>query len=152
MNRDVEQQVWQRVLGQQEPPRSSLRPMELEAMEAAAVYRKLAGQSSGKRRELLRHLYDMQLEILACLRGIGRLSGCGGGGGKTAQIAAPEEPAVKALEKRYHCARRAVTEYTARTVDGDFGVVFQHLADLSREECVLLARLLGEQMQNNSRL
>ena len=83
------------------------------------------------------------------LRGIGRLSG--GGGGKTAQIAVPEEPAVKALERRYHCARRAVTEYTARTVDGDFGVVFQHLADLSREECVLLARLLGEQAQNISR-
>ena len=91
----------------------------------------------------------MQMEILACLRGIGRLSG--GGGGKTAQIAVPEEPAAKALEKRYHCARRAVTDYTARTVDGDFGIVFQHLADLSREECVLLARLLGEQAQNISR-
>ena len=81
--------------------------------------------------------------------GIGRLSG--GGGGKTAQIAVPEELAAKALERRYHCARRAVTEYTARTVDGDFGIVFQHLADLSREECVLLARLLGEQAQNISR-
>ena len=69
------------------------------------------------------------------------MSGCGGG--KTAQIAAPEEPAAKALERRYHCARRAVTEYTARTVDGDFGIVFQHLTDLSREECVLLSRLLG---------
>ena len=75
MNRDVEQQVWQRVLGQPEPPRGSLRPMELEAMEAAAVYRKLAGQFSGKGREQLRHLHDMQPEMLACLRGIGRLSG-----------------------------------------------------------------------------
>ena len=131
MNRDVEQQAWQRVLGQSEPPRGSLRPMELEAMEAAAVYRKLAGQFSGRGREQLRHLHDMQMEMLACLRGIGRLSG--GGGGKTAQIAVPEEPAAKALEKRYHCARRAVTEYTVRTVDGDFGIVFQHLADLSRE-------------------
>lgn len=95
------------------------------------------------------HLHDMQMEMLACLRGIGRLSGSGGR--KTAQIAVPEEPAAKALEKRYHCARRAVTEYTVRTVDGDFGIVFQHLADLSREECVLLARLLGEQAQNISR-
>jgi len=104
---------------------------------------------SGRGREQLRHLHDTQMEILACLRGIGRLSG--GGGGKTAQIAVPEELAAKALERRYHCARRAVTEYTARTVDGDFGIVFQHLADLSREECVLLARLLGEQAQNISR-
>ena len=91
--------------------------MELEAMEAAAVYRKLAGQFSGRGREQLRHLHDMQMEILACLRGIGRLSGSGG----------------------------------RKTVDGDFGIVFQHLADLSREECVLLARLLGEQAQNISR-
>ena len=149
MNRDVEQQVWQRVLGQSEPPRGNLRPVELETMEAAAVYRKLAGQFSGRGREQLRHLHDMQMEILACLRGIGRLSGSGGR--KTAQIAVPEELAAKALERRYHCARRAVTEYTARTVDGDFGIVFQHLADLSREECVLLARLLGEQAQNISR-
>ena len=52
--------------------------MELEAMEAAAVYRKLAGQFSGRGREQLRHLHDMQMEILACLRGIGRLSGSGG--------------------------------------------------------------------------
>lgn len=50
MNRDVEREVWQRVLGQSEPPRGSLRPMELEAMEAAAVYRKLAGQFSGRGR------------------------------------------------------------------------------------------------------
>ena len=114
MNRDVEQQVWQRVLGQSESPRRNLRPMELEAMEAAAVYRTLAGQFSGRGREQLRHLHDMQMEILACLRGIGRLSGSGGR--KTAQIAVPEAPAAKALEKRYHCARRAVTEYTARTV------------------------------------
>ena len=71
MNRDVEQQVWQRVLGQSEPPRGSLRPMELEAMEAAAVYRKLAGQFSGRGREQLRHLHDTQMEMLACLRGIG---------------------------------------------------------------------------------
>ena len=43
--------------------------MELEAMEAAAVYRKLAGQFSGRGREQLRHLHDMQMEMLACLRG-----------------------------------------------------------------------------------
>ena len=145
MNRDTEQQVWQRVLGQEDTGRGSLRPMELEALEAAAVYRRLAGQFSGRERELLRRLYGVQTEIIACLRGIHRLSGSPGG--KPVQISASEEPAAKALEKRYHCARRAVTEYTARTVDGEFGIVFQHLADLSRDECVALARLLGEQSQ-----
>ena len=145
MNRDMEQQVWQRVLGQQDTVRGSLRPMELEALEAAAVYRRLAGLFSGKERELLRRLYGVQMEMIACLRGIARLSGSPSG--KPAQVPAPDEPAAKALEKRYHGARRAVTEYTARTVDGEFGIVFQHLADLSRDECITLARLLGEQSQ-----
>ena len=150
MNRDVEQQVWQRVLGQQEPPRGSLRPMELETMEAAAVYRKLTGQFSGRGREQLRHLHDMQMEILACLRGIGRLSGSGGG--KAAQIAVPEEPAVKALERRYHCARRAVTEYAVRQWTGISALLFQHLADTEPGgQRVLLARLLGERAENTSR-
>ncbi|MDD5863766.1 MAG: hypothetical protein PUD80_03895 [Firmicutes bacterium] len=140
MDQNVEKQVWQRVLGQAENPRRDLRALELEALEAAAVYRSLSGVFTGRSREQVRQLYDGQMETVVCLRGIGRLSG---GVGKAAQISAPEEPVGKALEKRFHCARRAMTEYTARTVDGEFGAVFQHLADLSRRECVLLAELLG---------
>lgn len=142
MDRRTEQQVWQRVLGQAEPPRGDLRALELDALEAAAVYRKLEGSSAEKQREKLRKLYDSRMEAIACLRGIGRLSGSGVG--KPARISAPGEPTPKALEKRYHCARRAAAEYTARTMDGEFGMVFQHLAELSRRECVLLAELLGE--------
>ena len=140
MDQNVERQVWERVLGQTQPPRGDLRALELQALEAAAVYRKLSGMFTGRSRETLRQLYDTQAEAAACLKGIGRLSG---GGWKPARVSAPEEPAEKALEKRYHCACRAITEYTARTVDGEFGAVFQHLADLGRTECVLLAGLLG---------
>ena len=137
----VERQVWQRVLGNAEQPRGDLRALLLAAMEAAAVYRKLAGGASGRNREKLRRLYDGQMETAACLRGIGRLSGAGDA--RAVNISTPAEPIGKALEKRYHCTRRALTEYTARTVDGEFGAVFQRLADIQREQCVLLAELLG---------
>ena len=141
MDQKMEQQVWQRVLGQAQLPSGDLRALELAALEAAAVYRKLSGRFTGRSRETLRRLYDVQTEAAACLKGMERLSG---GAGKPARVSPPEEPAEKALEKRYHCACRAITEYTARTVDGEFGAVFQHLAELSRTECVLLAGLLGE--------
>lgn len=138
----VERQVWQRVLKQPEPSRGDLRALELAALEAAAVYRKLAGTFTGKTREKIRRLYDGQMETAVCLKGIGRLSG--GGSGKKANVSAPDEPAFKALEKQYHCARRAMTEYTARTVDGEYGAVFQRMADIQREACWVLAELLGE--------
>lgn len=146
MDQRTERQVWQRVLGQPEPPREDLRGLELESLEAAAVYRKLAGRFTGRSRETLRQLHEIQMEIISCLRGIGRLSGSPGG--RNPQIAAPRESAEKALEKRYHCARRAAAEYTARTMDGEFAVVYAHLAEKSREQCILLARLLG-QLQDN---
>ena len=116
--------------------------MELEALEAAAVYRRLAGRFTGRSRETLRQLQEIQTEIIFCLRGIGQLSGSPRG--KHPQIAAAREPAEKALEKRYHCARRAAAEYTARTMDGELAAVYAHLAEQSREQCVLLARLLGQ--------
>ena len=142
MDQKTQQQVWQRVLGQPEPPREDLRALELQALEAAAVYRKLSEQLPGRSRQVLGRLYDIQSEIIACLKGIGQLSGCRGE--KLPQIAAPKEPMGKALEKRYHCARRAAAEYTARTMDGELGIVYAHLADRSREQCILLARLLGQ--------
>ena len=137
----VERQVWQRVRSQPEPPRGDLRALLLAAMEAAAIYRKLIGSTSGKKRETLHRLYEGQMETAACLRGIGRLSGAADT--KAVNVPAPGDPAGKALEKQYHTARRTMAEYTARTVDGEFGAVYQHLADIQREQCVLLTRLLG---------
>ena len=69
MNRDVEQQVWQRVLGQSEPPRGSLRPMELEAMEAAAVYRHTDGSSPEEVEENVLRYLEEGYRYLRCQMG-----------------------------------------------------------------------------------
>jgi hypothetical protein len=36
-----------------------------------------------------------------------------------------------------------MTEYLARSADGEFGVVFEKLAKREGDHCILIARLLG---------
>lgn len=143
---NVEQQVWQRVFAQPEQKREDLRPLVLAAMEAAAAYRELAGMLAGSRQEQAKRLYQEQQSTVTCLRGMQRLSGSGGEPPKA--LPRPREPAQKLLEKNYHRAKRAMTEYTARSLDSEFGVVFQHLAQREGEHCVMIARLLGQETQS----
>ena len=140
-SKGLEQRVWQRVLSRQEAPRGDLRALELEALEAAAVYRHLLGSFQGKQQALIRQLYEGQQRAAACLRGLMRLSVSGLG--KPVRLSPSGESAGKALEKRYHSARHAMEAYMAWSVDGEFGTVFQRLAEERREECVLLAQILG---------
>lgn len=136
------QQVWQRVFAQPlQPGREDLGPMLQEAMELAGAYRYLTGSLTGRSREQAQRLYEGEMEVIACLKGIGILSG------------RPEEvlklwqptkgPGKKLLEKCYHRSRRCMTEYMARSAEGEFGVVFRALADREGEHCAIIAGLLG---------
>ena len=137
-----EQQVWQRVLAnREEAPRNDLRQLQREAMELAAIYRGLASRLTGKAQEQLRQLYAGEKANAAALTGIGILSRQGGEALKLWQPG-KEEP-QKALERCYHRSRRCLTEYLARSAEGEFGVVFEKLAKREGEHCVLLAQLLG---------
>lgn len=139
---NMEQRVWGRVMGKQEPQpeREDLRSLMLAALEAAAAYRYLANALSGKHRERMKGLYEKEQANIACLRGMQLLSGANL---RSAAMSAPKEAHRKALEKSYHRARRALTEYTARTVDSEFGAVFQSMADREREGLAVLAEVLG---------
>ena len=143
MDKNMERQVWQRVFAQPQtrPERDDLRMLTLSAMEAAAAYRYLAGSLTGKSRDQARLLWEDEQATVASLRGLHRLSG--GGGEKPKTISVSKESPEKVLEKCYHRARRAVTEYTARTVDSEFGTVFRKLAEREEEHCVRIAQLLG---------
>ena len=139
----VEAQVWQRVMAKPNGERLSedLKPLILSARELAAAYRQLAKTSSGRQRELLRKLHEREMANIACLKGIHMLSG--GGAVKTNPLPAPNESAAKLLEKCYYRSCRALTEYTARSAGGEFGEVYRHMADRQREQCALVAELLG---------
>ena len=140
---NVEQQVWQRVLAQSaQPQRDDLRSLQLSAMEMAEVYRHLANTLSGRDREQAKRLHDGETANISCLRGIRILSGVTGE--KTKVMNVPKESAGKLLEKCYHKTRRAMTEYMARSVDGEFGEVFRKMADREGAHCAVIAELLGE--------
>ena len=141
-DRNTEQQVWQRVRSAaQEPPRNDLRQLQREAMELAASYRGLVSQLTGRQQEQARRLYLGEKANGQTLAGIGALSRQQGEALKLWQPG--KEPARKVLEKSYHRTRRCMTEYLARSADGEFGVVFQKLADREGEHCGLIVELLG---------
>lgn len=142
-DKNVERQVWQRVFAQPQtkPEQDDLRMLTLSSMEAAGAYRYLAGTLTGKSRDLARRLWEEEQETAACLRGLHHLSG--GGKERPKGMPAVKDSPEKALEKCYHRARRAVTEYTARTVDPEFGSVFRKLADREETHCAQIAQLLG---------
>lgn len=138
----MEQQVWQRVrINREEPPRNDLRQLQRESMELAAVYRGLAAQFSGTIRERVLELYKGEKNNAAALAGICILSHQPGEGLKIWQPGR-EEPR-KLLERCYHRTRRCMTEYLARSADGEFGIVFEKLAKQEGEYCAILAQLLG---------
>ena len=139
---NMEQQVWQRVMSGQEPARGNdLRQLQREAMELAAIYRRLVSQLAGAPQELAKRLYAGEKANAAALTGIGVLSRQGGEQLKLWQPG--KEDAAKQLERCYHRTRRCMTEYLARSADGEFGVVFEKLAKRAGEHCALLAEILG---------
>ncbi len=135
----MEQRVWQRV-AERPVVVQDTKPLLLAAREQAAVYDRLAKQMTGKNREIVGKLWKKEAENVACLKGICALQGIPV---KRTVFTAPKEPPRQALERSYHKTRRAQTEYLARSVGGEFGEVYRTLADRSREQCVLLAEILG---------
>ena len=141
IERGLEERVWQRVMEPPEAQREDVRPLLLTAWEAASVYRHLTGLLTGKTRDQVKKLQDRATESVAALKGLQLLSG--GQSGKLLPVPIPKEPARRLLEKSFFRAKRLMTEYTARTLDPEFGVVYQQLAERERENGILLAQLLG---------
>ncbi len=137
-------QVWQRVTA---PADLSLENKGLAdllrtAAETAAWYQALAWALKGKQRELAQGLISRQQETVCCLRGMARIARSPGDG-----VRIPGPPALprgKLGPMCYHRAKEALTEYTAWTIDPEFGPVFRTLAQREEENCVSLTILLGQ--------
>lgn len=141
-NQNTERQVWQRVHSQS--PSSELRELQKlirESSELAAIYRRLQNSFSGCSRELARQLWQTEMSTLHCLRGIGILSRRGGEAVKVWEPGRTEPG--KLLEQCYHRTRRCATEYTARSLDPEYGEVFRTLAQQCNSQCARIAQLLG---------
>lgn len=145
MDETTQRQVWQRVFaGPGEQPRDAMQPLILQAMEAMQAYRFLTGALQGTSRQIARRLYEGAQKTVACLNGMRVLSG--DHSTKPKELPMPKAPVARVLEKSYHRARRAMAEYTAWSVEPEFGSVFRALAQREEVHCTLLAQLLGRQV------
>ncbi len=137
-----EEAIWQRVAQRPEVPQGeSLRSLLLASLELAGIYRYLTQTLTGKSRERARQLLDGELRNISCLKGIAILSGRRE---EVLKIWNPgRESAFKLLEKCYHRTRRCLVEYMSRTAEGEFGTVFQKMADREAHHCGWIAELLG---------
>lgn len=141
-DRNREGEVWQRVRNPQPTaPREGLRILRRESLALAGVYRQLMSSLTGKAGEKVGQLFREEAAIAACLRGLEVLRGEDGGKLKTPQPA--KESTVRLLQGCYHRTRNCLTEYTARTVDGETGAVFRQLANRAEQQCVRITELLG---------
>ena len=141
MEQHREEGVWSRVAAQPRQELGDLRSLLRESAALAAIYRRAAETMTGQGKVLARKLLEEELAAGACLRGIGILQA-------TQKEQVPLwEPGTKGgrglLEGCYHRTRRCLAEYTARSVEPEYGTVFRHLADRAAYRCCLLAQLLG---------
>lgn len=139
---EKEKQIWQRVFQQSpEPVNTDIKALAAEAMEAAGVYRNLAQVTAGREKEQLKVLLEEEQKNLSCLKGLYRMQT--GRQLKHRRFPAQERPDCSTLMKRYHCARRALTEYISRSAEPEWGCVYMAMAKRQEKQCDRLAQLLG---------
>ena len=146
MDQRTEQQVWKQVFDRPMQPRGdSLRELLMTASELAAGYRYLLGQVGERQKSRVRLLYEGETANAASLRGISFLRH---EGEELLKLWAPAGASLgKLLETSYHRTRQAWVEYTARSGDPEFGIVFRKLAQREENYCLLLTELLGMKLR-----
>ena len=133
--------IWQRVHQSQPNVTDGLQPMAASMQENGAIYSRLARQLQGRGKELALQLREQQLVAVRCLKGVHRMvtgnmlqAGCG-------------EPTVEsteaALRKAYGQTLKTVTFCESRSADREYGAVFEAVGVRQREQCRLLAELMG---------
>ena len=144
MDRESETRVWRRVqdFRGREPSGEDLQPVMQAVREQMAVYKRLSSRAAGRSRGILSELYEAEQECLSALKGVQLLRG-----GRIPRGNLPDEgkDAYRtALEKAYHRAGWLTAEYTARSAEPQWGMVFYTLAERERSACVRIAQALGE--------
>ena len=135
MNRETQQAVWQRVLSPGEGAPEDTAALLAEAGHLYRCIRALAGRPG----PMVRAMTENQRQTVEALRGICRLQGT--------VAPAPSGPlpvqTPGLAAECYRRSHRAMTDYAARAAQPLTGTVFSDLADLQKQNCTLLARLLG---------
>lgn len=138
---EMEQRVWQRVMGEKRQQEdNSLKTLAMASVEAMGACRHLQRSAVENQRELGRKLYAAEAENLACLKGLHYLQT---GSPMKLPKPAPRQLDTRQLVRLYHSARRRLTEYTARSAEAEWGCIFLAMAKRQEQQCDILAQLLG---------
>lgn len=140
----VARQVWKRVVAAPVPGMSpgDLHSLLAPAIELSALYRSLVSSLSGKQRETAQLLSAGQQNTVFALRGM-QLKRFGRGEAIPSSASHQKNPR-QILETCYSKAKAALTEYSARAIDPEFGPVFRLLAAREEENCLGILALLGQ--------
>ena len=142
MEFDNQQQIWQRVRSPESPRVGpDLHALALAAGETEAALGRAAGYLGGSLRQQTLALAREAGEEVAALRGIHWLSS--GKALPRKSMHAPGGNARELLRLCYFRCLQAQGEYTARTLEPQFGGIFQSLARQNQARCLAIARLLG---------
>lgn len=137
-----QQQVWNRVT---EPisggqSREELRILLMNAREQLDLAEGLM-RNGGRGREIIKQIQLLEQANFSALKGMLVFAGQQAG---LPPRPIPSIPAKQSLIRGYYLAKKAAAEYTARSVDPEFGVVYRQMADREIQICNLITRLLGE--------
>ena len=136
----AEQRIWDRVLAQPVQTVDNLEELCQLSRLMASLYRRLVSGAQGPKRDLLKQLYEREQATYSALRGIQRLSGQS----SRSSGPAPDNGSL-GLEGCYRRTCRMAAEFTARSVQPEYGVVYRQLANQAEKKCFLLAQLLGKE-------
>ncbi len=137
-----QQNVWNRVnapiSGGQS--REELRILLMNAGELLRLIEGIQSRSS-RGREKCRQIQQWEQANVDCLKGMLVFSGQD----SAIPLRSPSPaPAKQSLVRGYYLAKKGAAEYTARSVDPEFGVVYQEMAQREMKVCNILTQLLGE--------
>ena len=138
---DMEQRVWQRIRGAEQPQEKSMQVLAAAELTEAAVHLMLSQQLQGKEKALLRTIFEDDQNHAACLKGIHYFTT-----DSTLSVRpvppAPDAP-VMALRKCYARKLRAQKEYESRASDPEYGSVFRQLAEDEGRHCKMILQIAG---------
>ena len=140
-NLELEQRVWKRVRGEEQPGPVSVQALVAAEQNEAAEHLMLSRQMQGREKAMLRKMFEEDRCHAAILRGMNELMT----GKRLAMRTSPPAPQTPetALRKSYARKLQALSEYESRCADAEYGAAFSKMAQQEREHCAMILEILG---------
>ena len=140
-NLELEQRVWKRVRGEEQPVSVGVQALVAAEQNEAAVHLMLSRQLQGREKAMLRRMFEEDRCHAAMLRGMNELMT----GKRLAMRTSPPAPQTPetALRTSYARKLKTIAEYESRCTDAEYGAAFSKMAREEKEHCAMILEILG---------